>query len=133
MFGKNKLPFHCLPWAEKYKIVLASKRWKELRSRIIAERGRCERCKTTISLQLHHKTYDRLGMELDSDVELVCVSCHEIADEERAERGRSKSYAALYEARLDGWATKKHGDNWREWEEEITIEFDDWCERHWGE
>src|SRR4051812_24840716 len=36
----------------------------------------CARCPQTNSLQLHHKTYERLGRELDADLELLCKRCH---------------------------------------------------------
>ncbi len=59
----------------------------------------CERCgsrQRSADLQLHHLHYDTLWYENNSDLELLCPSCHRIADEERAEeqaasRGRDIS------------------------------------------
>lgn len=40
----------------------------------------CDRCRTRIrlyrALQVHHRTYDRLGCEEPLDLEVLCGSCH---------------------------------------------------------
>jgi hypothetical protein len=79
---------------------------------------------------LHHKTYERLGEETDEDLELLCVTCHEKADKDRAEDGKRRSRAALYDAQLNGWASKKYGDDWYEYMDECDVaeEFDEWVE-----
>lgn len=127
-----------------YLAVINSKRWRELRLRLLRERGeRCERCHKTwapgfkTSLELHHLTYERLGHERDGDVQLVCKGCHESADIERAKDARERSEHALGVARLNGWASKKYGDNWNECtmdeRERIAEEFDEWLEQRDGE
>ncbi len=102
--------------------------------RLLAERGHCcERCKAnTPRLSLHHKTYDRLGRERDSDLELLCEACHEQADAERAAFGRAKAENALYDARLEGWASRRYGEDWAERQDPDAIaeEFDEWLDRH---
>jgi choline dehydrogenase-like flavoprotein len=65
-----------------------------MRKDILRLRNRCEGCGTTHSLELHHKTYERLSRELLSDLELLCKSCHETADRERAQRGIERSTRA---------------------------------------
>lgn len=132
MFSDGQVPFHSLPWAKRYKIVLASKRWKDLRLRIISERKQCQRCGSTSDLELHHLTYERLGIEQDTDLELVCKPCHEAADAERAKKGSQKSRKALNNARLNGWASKKYGENWQDTHdpERVAEEFDEWRERN---
>jgi 5-methylcytosine-specific restriction endonuclease McrA len=62
--------------------VLHSQRWRELRARLIVERGGCERCgyppgQGDVALTLHHLTYRRFGAERDEDLEVLCVPCHE--------------------------------------------------------
>lgn len=37
---------------------------------------RCGRCAGKRSLEVHHRTYDRLGWELDEDLEVLCGTCH---------------------------------------------------------
>jgi hypothetical protein len=39
-------------------------------------RYRCQRCQARQDLQVHHKTYERLGRERDDDLEVLCDSCH---------------------------------------------------------
>jgi 5-methylcytosine-specific restriction endonuclease McrA len=76
-----------MTWQQHYRRHLRSPKWRYLKAQIARSRGRrCERCGATYGLQLHHKTYLRLGRELSSDVELLCLPCHHAADLERAWR-----------------------------------------------
>lgn len=63
-----------------YKWVLKSRRWRRLRRRAYkCTSGRCARCfrrHLLGGLQLHHRTYSRLGHERLSEVELLCDECH---------------------------------------------------------
>lgn len=36
----------------------------------------CERCGSKRGLEVHHKTYERLGREWDQDLEVLCDDCH---------------------------------------------------------
>jgi hypothetical protein len=38
---------------------------------------RCERCEGKRDLEVHHRTYERLGREWDQDLEVLCCRCHE--------------------------------------------------------
>jgi hypothetical protein len=82
-------------------------------------------------LQLHHLTYDRLGCELDSDLKVVCVVCHEIEDAERKRAVANKSFDAYYERCLDSWASRKYGEQWEDRHDVDLIEerFEQWAER----
>ena len=111
-----------------YQAVLASARWKRLRARLLRERGeRCERCRASFTpgtgarhLSLHHLTYERLGHELDEDVQLLCETCHAEADRERAE-------ASAYQRRVLAWACKVYGFD-VEFDDRLADEFDQWLE-----
>lgn len=60
-----------------YKRYINSTVWKKTRLRIIADRGgKCERCDNIKSLQVHHLTYENMGNELDTDLEVLCRTCH---------------------------------------------------------
>ncbi|HSZ58656.1 MAG TPA: HNH endonuclease signature motif containing protein [Tepidisphaeraceae bacterium] len=60
-----------------YKEYLSSEDWAELRAEAIERAGgECERCGSTENLQVHHRTYRRLGQERLSDLECVCDECH---------------------------------------------------------
>ena len=131
-------PPKVLTWRERYNTVIASKRWRRLRAKRLEKcNHRCERCgwkkeswDKTRTLDLHHKTYERLGAEREEDLELVCSLCHEKADRERAAEGRRRSADALYDAQFDGWATKVYGDNYGMFEDEdMHDRFCEWQER----
>lgn len=119
-------------WRRRYEARIRSAQWKNMKRSLIKWRGnRCERCGLETPLELHHKTYERLGNERLSDLELICSTCHRLADQQRAAQGRQRSATALYEAGLDTYATKKYGEEWwmhhdSDW---IAEEFDNWLER----
>ena len=118
-------------WRKKYYEVLNSPRWKKLRKKIILQKKKkCDHCKQfrLSGLQLHHRTYERLGAELDEDLELLCKICHAKADIDRAMRGRARSAEALADARLEGWAAAKYGDEWYKiiHADEVEDEFNEW-------
>lgn len=119
-------------WRAAYRERIDSFAWRGKRMRLITERGGvCERCgRRRRPLHLHHKTYERLGRERDSDLEVVCVSCHRKADAERAAKGARRSSTARHNARIDGWASRKYGEDWADYLDraEVADEFDEWLE-----
>jgi hypothetical protein len=61
-----------------YQAYLNSPAWRARRTRKLQDVGwRCERCGAKRDLQVHHRSYDRLGAEFDADLEVLCVDCHE--------------------------------------------------------
>jgi 5-methylcytosine-specific restriction endonuclease McrA len=115
-----------------YERHIKSTQWRNSRRAIIKLRGnKCERCPSTFELDLHHKTYERLGREQLSDLELLCKACHKIADAERMAQGERRSAKALHNAGMNTYATKKYGEDWQERSdvEQIEEEFDDWLNR----
>lgn len=69
-----------------YKDYMQSQEWKNIRTdKLWQANFRCERCGydgTGESIDVHHKTYERLGNERLSDLEVLCRTCH------RLEHGR---------------------------------------------
>jgi hypothetical protein len=66
-------PFQEMPY-EQY---LQTPQWRARRNRALSQaRHRCHRCGANRRLQVHHLTYERLGAELDSDLEVLCRGCH---------------------------------------------------------
>jgi hypothetical protein len=122
-------------WRVKYERHIRSSQWCNVKRDMIRLRGeRCGHCGFRYELQLHHKTYERLGRELISDLELLCERCHKAADKKREQESAARSADAMYAAGLDTFASKKYGDNWQTWaneddEERICSEFDEWLER----
>jgi hypothetical protein len=115
--------------SKKYQDYINSFDWYLKRRKALERAGhKCERCHATedVGLEVHHLTYERLGDENDEDLLVVCKPCHKIEDRKREQRSAER----LYEARLDGWATKKYGEDWHiEYDaDEIAEEFDEWLE-----
>lgn len=63
---------------ESYQLYLRTTAWREKRIGALKNAfHRCERCGADESLQVHHKTYDRVGGdELPGDLEVLCERCH---------------------------------------------------------
>lgn len=62
-----------------YKDYLQTTHWREIRSRYWESKYKkcCEVCKKeNLNLDLHHKSYKRLGNEYLSDFILLCRNCH---------------------------------------------------------
>lgn len=56
---------------------LKTREWKVKRNRALIQAGtRCQVCASTHPLEVHHRTYERLGIELLSDLVVLCRSCH---------------------------------------------------------
>lgn len=61
-----------------YLAYLNSSSWRFTRNRALQRTHyRCERCDSKRDLQVHHRTYERLGAECDEDLEVLCANCHE--------------------------------------------------------
>lgn len=73
-------PLPCKPTGETwntYEEYLKTDWWRKRRLRSFILTGdKCNRCNATTNLQAHHKTYARIGKELDSDLEVLCRFCH---------------------------------------------------------
>lgn len=73
-----------------YQEYIRSEEWRE-KSDAAKERAgyRCQICNTPDSmagLQTHHRTYERLGYEDDSDLTVLCDDCHSIFEREKKMR-----------------------------------------------
>jgi hypothetical protein len=98
---------------DEYQVHLASRKWAQLRTQKLAQVGYCcERCglsRHTRPLDVHHLTYDRLGHERLEDLQVLCKTCHEGADEERARAAELKrAQSALYKG-FEKWLKRKAG------------------------
>lgn len=120
--------------SDEYKQYIASAAWRKRRTLLLKERGnRCERCGIFRfgrgELQIHHLTYERLGAERKDDLQVVCCFCHDAADRERAEKTATRNAESLWNARVDGWARAKYGDDWGNWYQgDVDAEFEEWLE-----
>lgn len=64
--------------ADFYTTYMASEKWRDKRSLILKrDSDRCQTCLSTDDLEVHHKTYERLGDEALEDLITLCHECHE--------------------------------------------------------
>lgn len=69
---RSKLPH------PNYYAYINSKAWQDKRGEmLIKARHRCQMCnKSNTVLNVHHRTYDRLGHEMEEDLIVLCRDCH---------------------------------------------------------
>lgn len=61
-----------------YKEYLKTEYWKDLRKLILKrDKWTCQKCKSVVCVQVHHKTYRGRGKELSTDLITLCKRCHE--------------------------------------------------------
>jgi len=62
----------------RYESYINGPDWKVRRARHLLSYGKqCEACHRTQDIEVHHRTYDRMGSELDSDLAVLCDACHQ--------------------------------------------------------
>lgn len=60
-----------------YAVYLQSPEWRKRRDVAVkAAGGRCQLCYSAQFLQVHHRTYDRIGHEDSGDLTVLCARCH---------------------------------------------------------
>lgn len=60
-----------------YRAYLESEHWQIIREDAINRAGReCQLCPETRALEVHHRTYARLGYERPTDLVVLCFWCH---------------------------------------------------------
>ncbi len=67
-----------------YRQYLESDHWKQLRSRFWASKlhkRRCVVCGACAPLEVHHRSYRRIGQERLNDLMLLCRNCHKATHE----------------------------------------------------
>ena len=69
-----------------YQAYLCTDHWRNVREhRLSEDLWRCQGCGTVNNLQVHHKSYERLGHERLEDLVTLCRKCHRLVhDKERA-------------------------------------------------
>ena len=73
--NKKKVNYHSLK--NGYHIYLKSKEWNNIASFIRKSRNfKCEKCKSSKNLEVHHLHYKTLFKEKPRDLLLLCRDCH---------------------------------------------------------
>jgi 5-methylcytosine-specific restriction endonuclease McrA len=77
------------PWlSDEYRAYLDSPAWKATREAALKRaRHRCAVCSLGHGLEVHHRTYERLGAEAWGDMIVLCRTCHLAADRRRQRMG----------------------------------------------
>ena len=66
----------------QYHAYLRSPEWQALRLRVLKRDGyKCAHCGASKPLDVHHKTYERVGRERMRDLVALCRECHEAEHE----------------------------------------------------
>jgi hypothetical protein len=83
------------PAASDYEAYLLTDHWAGVRAAALDRaEHRCQLCYSPRSLQVHHRTYDRLGHERPMDVTVLCESCH-ARHHQRIAKGDKRSHIVL--------------------------------------
>jgi 5-methylcytosine-specific restriction endonuclease McrA len=71
--------------AMPYREYLQTPEWDQTRSAALRRgRGACQACNASgCILHVHHRTYERLGEELASDLIVLCAGCHSLFHKQR--------------------------------------------------
>jgi 5-methylcytosine-specific restriction endonuclease McrA len=98
-----------------YSSYLSSDHWQNIRHLLILERGKtCQICLTIGSkLNAHHRTYERFGNELLSDLILICDDCHRRIHQ--SERMGCKGGLEMSLNRVFNYNEKRKADAIRAW------------------
>lgn len=63
--------------SDQYGQYLLSEKWRYLRMRVVwRDKAMCRVCGSRKGLEVHHKTYFRLGNERLEDLVTLCSVCH---------------------------------------------------------
>jgi 5-methylcytosine-specific restriction endonuclease McrA len=84
-FLENAVHNTVVPTA-KYEDYILSRRWRETALRALRRAGfRCQVCNDgECQLDVHHRTYQRLGREREMDLTVLCRDCHELFHQHRS-------------------------------------------------
>ncbi len=77
-----------------YSTYIRSDEWRETATAAkVRADWRCQVCNrpsTDVTLDAHHRTYERLGHELPEDITVLCRDCHELYESNKAHRNGRK-------------------------------------------
>jgi phage terminase large subunit GpA-like protein len=73
-----------------YRQYMQSEQWARVKAAYYARhRQQCRACGSKQHIDLHHRSYDRMGYETDRDLVPLCESCHAVVHQlHRAMRGQ---------------------------------------------
>lgn len=80
----------------EYHLYIESDRWKMRRNLFKMKHPKCQKCRSSDHLHVHHATYERIGNELDDDLRTLCKDCHK----ELHKRHKTSKYTLLEATKL---------------------------------
>jgi 5-methylcytosine-specific restriction endonuclease McrA len=119
---------------EEYQDYISSAMWRRKAKDAIKRAGnKCEECgisKWSITLEVHHLTYEHFKHERLEELRALCPECHKRADEDRLIATLGRQAQRRWDARFEAWARKVYGECWREMNTEaIENHFRLWLEQ----
>lgn len=73
-----------------YRAYIRSNAWKKKAEAAKIRAGNrcqlCNRSRSEVQLEAHHRTYERIGYELPGDITILCRDCHQAHEESKAHR-----------------------------------------------
>ena len=82
-----------------YRKYIKSDEWQAVRARALRHyRRRCCECGSRDELQVHHRTYVRIGRERMEDLEVLCKWCHMARHEDKVQDIVSRRYSELVDS-----------------------------------
>src|ERR1022692_4073283 len=98
-----------------YHEYLQSDKWKSLRLLCLTrDQYRCRVCNESEHLEVHHRTYERIGQEQLDDLTTLCDKCHELYTAQTIKPSESKSIGeGVMELLQEYDARKAAGDSFR--------------------
>lgn len=97
---KVKVPVK-LPYLTNYNAYLVSPHWKKRREEFFKKnKYECQACGSGDYINLHHATYQRMGIEEEGDLVPLCRSCHSEAHEIQKSTGENL-YKVTYDYIMD--------------------------------
>lgn len=77
--------------AEYREVYLRSEHWQRKRAAALEAAGyRCQVCNENQRLDVHHRTYERLGREAPGDLTVLCRRCHELFHANKRPKGNAR-------------------------------------------
>ena len=92
-------------------VYLQSDHWKSVREEKLSKVGHCEKCGTTLSLDVHHKEYKGLYDIRMDDLQVLCRLCHDKEHRKKQKKHKTGRYGRrgirLREIKMDGNCRKR--------------------------
>ena len=116
----------------EYAAHIASTQWRNFRLLVLQrDEQRCVLCNGDEALEVHHRTYERLGEELLSDCYTLCQVCHlMVTDQQRRLRYEKKTLPPFGNVAA---TTPNNGSmQWNERQKDISFETANQVPTYWG-